>query len=485
MSKPTPLPIVVEVATWRLAGLGVEAGEDAERPVRRTERVVREATVALSVNGRTLLRFACLPNRLAELAVGFLASEGLIDTPDQVKAVEVAGDDIRVSADVPFDRFVQFFESVSMVSGCGRAGSSAGADQVPRVTSKTSFSPEVCLSMMRELERGSELFKATGAVHLAALSAGDGLLDVAEDIGRHNAVDKVIGKALRGESGAAGLGDLMLLSTGRLSAEIASKAVRVRLPMVISRSAPTSAAVELARNADLCLVGFARAHRLNVYSAGWRLGLGDRDGEAASPGDAGREGDTCQGHSAVVLAGGKSRRLGTDKAAVKIGGRRLLDRTLALLTGVFDDVVVVGRAAWAEAPADVRLFPDERPGLGPLAGLSTALKLVMHPRALVVGCDMPFLTASAIRELLSHDCDTDATVARADGRSQPLLAVYDRRIGAVIDRLLASGERSLTALLSHIDVHYVELTTPGACFSVNTPEQLAQARRTAKERAER
>ena len=111
---------------------------------------------------------------------------------------------------------------------------------------------------------------------MAAISKGDRLLDVAEDIGRHNAVDKVIGRALRNADGSAehpGLGQLMLLTTGRLSSEIAAKAYRVGLPVVVSRSAPTSRAVEMARQAELCLVGFARGRRLNVYSAPWRLGI--------------------------------------------------------------------------------------------------------------------------------------------------------------------------------------------------------------------
>jgi molybdopterin-guanine dinucleotide biosynthesis protein A len=89
---------------------------------------------------------------------------------------------------------------------------------------------------------------------------------------------------------------------------------------------------------------------------------------------------------------------------------------------------------------------------------------------------MPFLTTSALRELLSQDGDTDAAVARADGRDQPLLAGYDRRIGLRIEEMLASGERSLMALLARIDVRYVDLDNAEAAFSVNTPEQLARAR---------
>ena len=182
------------------------------------------------------------------------------------------------------------------------------------------------------------------------------------------------------------------------------------------------------------------------------------------------------GYAAVVLAGGRSRRLGRDKASVLLGGRRLLDRVLSALAGSFDEVVVVGRAQWAEAPRWVRLFPDEQPGLGPLGGLATGLEVIACGRALVVGCDMPFLDAGVLRALLSQDADAQATVARVSGRPQPLLAVYDRRVGPIARRRLASEDRSLLGLLGGLDVHYVDLETePWACFSVNTSMDLERA----------
>lgn len=279
-SQPQALSTILvrELPAWRVGKIGQASAASASAVERRSEQVVVEATVALTVNGRTLLRFSCLPARLDDLALGFLIDEGLIERPGQVRTLEVTPDEVRVEADIDFGKLVNFFESVTMVSGCGRGGSTSGPGTVAPVASRARLSPEECLAMMGELERASQLFKVTGGVHLAALSRGDGLLDVAEDIGRHNAVDKVIGRALRlaGESpDRPSLKELMLLTTGRLSSEIAAKAVRVGLPMVVSRSAPTSAAVELAREADLCLVGFARGRRLNVYSAPWRLGISE------------------------------------------------------------------------------------------------------------------------------------------------------------------------------------------------------------------
>lgn len=183
------------------------------------------------------------------------------------------------------------------------------------------------------------------------------------------------------------------------------------------------------------------------------------------------------GYSAVVLAGGRSRRLGSDKASVLLGGRRLLDRVLSALKARFEDVVVVGRAEWEGAAAQrVRFFPDERRGLGPLGGLATALEVIRCERALVVGCDMPFLDVRVFRALLAEDAGAEATVARVGGRPQPLLAVYGRRVGPVARSRLQAEDRSLLGLLRCLDVHYVDLEAePWACFSVNTPEDLKRA----------
>lgn len=278
--------LVREVRAWRLSEVLPAAAPEEAVPERRAEPVVVEATVTVVVNGKPLVRFQCLPARLEDLALGFLLDEGLIDAPEQVKSVVAAGSEVQVEADVEFERLVKFFDSITAVSGCGRGGSTAGAGSPATVTSKARFQPGACLAMMRVLERASTLFRRTGGVHLAALSRGGGLLEVAEDIGRHNAVDKVIGawvRAARAAGGTPRWGELVLLTTGRLSSDIASKAARVGLPLVVSRSAPTTAAVELAREAGLCLVGFARGRRLNVYSAAWRLGISTEG--AASDGE--------------------------------------------------------------------------------------------------------------------------------------------------------------------------------------------------------
>ena len=125
---------------------------------------------------------------------------------------------------------------------------------------------------MKDLERASALFRETGGVHAAALTDGRSLVAFAEDIGRHNAVDKVIGRCLRA---GVPLGSLAALSTGRVSANVLAKAARVGVPVVASHGAVTSRAIDLALAAGVTVVGFARGQRMNVYTSPWRLGLPD------------------------------------------------------------------------------------------------------------------------------------------------------------------------------------------------------------------
>jgi FdhD protein len=122
--------------------------------------------------------------------------------------------------------------------------------------------------LMKTFHTLPSLYPDTHCVHLAAIGQAGQILSYAEDIGRHNAVDKVFGKALLEK---VPLQDKILLSTGRLTFEVVAKAVRQRIPVLLSRTAPSSAAVTLARKFHMGLVGFIRGSRMNIYSAGWRV----------------------------------------------------------------------------------------------------------------------------------------------------------------------------------------------------------------------
>ena len=255
------MPVKRTVPVWRVGPGGAE------------HVVVEEAVVEITLNGRTLVRASCLPDSLEDFALGFLASEGLIRDASAVASLDVSADrsKIAVGADVAPDLLVLFRERMAMSSGCGQGASGAAAG-APAVESDARFSPEDLLERMKDLEHASALFRETGGVHAAALTDGKTLAALAEDLGRHNAVDKVIGRCLRQ---GVPLGRLALLSTGRVSADVCAKAARVGIPVVVSHGAVTSRAVELSLAAGIAVAGFARAHKMNIYTSPWRLGLAD------------------------------------------------------------------------------------------------------------------------------------------------------------------------------------------------------------------
>ncbi len=165
-----------------------------------------------------------------------------------------------------------------------------------------------------------------------------------------------------------------------------------------------------------------------------------------------------QAVSAIVLAGGESRRLGYDKCMLPIEGRTLLARTLALLTAVADDLLVVSndphRAAGLGVP--VRLVTDEQPGVGALMGLYSGLKAAWHERAVVVACDMPFLNLPLLRYMVSLAARYDVVLPRLGDMAEPLHAVYSRGCLPSIERHLALGRRRIVAFYDEVRVRYVE-----------------------------
>jgi molybdopterin-guanine dinucleotide biosynthesis protein A len=179
--------------------------------------------------------------------------------------------------------------------------------------------------------------------------------------------------------------------------------------------------------------------------------------------------------SAVLLAGGRSSRMGSDKALLVLDGRTLLDRTVDALASAADDVVVVGRRSGDVR--GVRFVEDETPELGPLGGLCTGLHAAAHRHVLCVGCDMPFLNADLLRRLVSLLGEHDAAVPRVCGKTHPLHAVYTGDCAAAAKRQIESGDLRLRALLAKLRVRWVEeseieATDPErrSLLNVNTPE---------------
>ena len=253
-----------------------------EYPIRRFEAdgskaaadsVITEARVELDVNdGQLRLAMLCLPRDLEALAVGFLVGEGAVQRPEDLHEVKFLPDERKILATGDFDADV--LENIRLRwawgTSCGGGGTSRDMDAPAR----GSVGPGRILThrrlqdLSRQFSKQAHMWRLTGGVHACALCGADGVLVFAEDVGRHNAFDKVMGRAFLDGIDVA---DKLVLTTGRLSAEIVSKAVAARVPMLVSRAAATSLAIELAKRFGVTLVGFLRGRRLNVYTGYQRV----------------------------------------------------------------------------------------------------------------------------------------------------------------------------------------------------------------------
>lgn len=240
------------------------------------DEIAVEQPVHLYVNGRHLVTFLASPNNLRELAYGHLMSEGIISTVDDIEEFTVENFSLKVRIPDQLMTRVQLYSTLRIrFTSCGEIddGYIRLLDSLTRakVSSNACFKVEDIIEAVKILNLRSMLYRKTGGVHAAMLF--DSNLNVAafaEDVGRHNAVDKVFGAAL---INGFSLSELFMVCSGRLSSEIVLKAIRVNLPLIASISAPTALGVILARRAKLTLIGFARGGRFNVYSFPKRLNL--------------------------------------------------------------------------------------------------------------------------------------------------------------------------------------------------------------------
>ncbi len=224
--------------------------------------VVREQPLTVYVNGERFLTLLCSPFQLEPLVLGYLWMEKVIAGLDDVTEIQISEIDGR--ADVTLRRPVALPTERILTSGCG-GGITFRIDPrlFPRVASGLRVSPSDLSGRMRDLLREAVHYHASRGIHGAALADRDRVLLVAEDVGRHNAVDKLMGLAL--QRGMATT-DRILLSTGRVSSEMLLKAARMSVPIVASRTSPTEMAVALAEQLGVTIIGYLRGDSLNLYA---------------------------------------------------------------------------------------------------------------------------------------------------------------------------------------------------------------------------
>ena len=232
-------------------------------------QVIRETSLTLSVNGFEWISFQCTPHELVELACGFLYNEGFVENREEIVSAELCPDGSHL--DLWLTHAVTRPESWKRTSGCGGGATRGDAplQKISRVPAPQ-FEPSQILSLMDELAGGQRLYRETGGIHSSALSDGKKLIHLCEDIGRHNTLDKLAGYLLLKPRPQE---QRLLLTTGRVSAEMLQKAVRMGCEIIASRTSPTSESIRLATQAGITLVGYARHSQMTIYTHAIRLGM--------------------------------------------------------------------------------------------------------------------------------------------------------------------------------------------------------------------
>lgn len=224
--------------------------------------LIVEKPVALYVNGILWITFMCTPNLLKALAVGFLFNEGVIESADQV--VEYHLCDNREIIDVWLGHQAEKPKEWKRTSGCTGGYTALDLEELYlEVQDGFTLEADRVRQLVERLFESQELYKKTGGVHTSILTDGDQVVLSAEDVGRHNSLDKIAGLHLMGEKKFS---QKILLSTGRISSDMLQKAARIGAAVVISRTSPTSMSVELADRWGVTLIGYARRNRFNLYT---------------------------------------------------------------------------------------------------------------------------------------------------------------------------------------------------------------------------
>ncbi len=246
-----------EQSTRKIVRVVQGQSEQAER------KVVEEYPLRLRVNGRELATLVCSPHQLNFLLAGFFQLQGFINSLDDILSMGVCADfglaELRIRTELPARL------QPTLTSGCGTGIAFNLPQNLLDVSQQRvrSYRSEGLFRLMKELQGLTEQYRSHGGIHSAAIGDADGLLLYAEDIGRHNTLDRLAGEALFKE---IKLQDKMLVTSGRVSTEMVAKAARIGIGLVASRTSPTDKAIELCEQAGITLVGYLRGSSMEIYS---------------------------------------------------------------------------------------------------------------------------------------------------------------------------------------------------------------------------
>lgn len=239
-----------------------------EKILEEEDIVIVEYPFTIFINDEEIITLLSSPSSLKELMIGFLYSEGFISSLSDIKKIRI--DEEKGIGYTYVDDINKFNEKLrgkrTITSGCGKGTvfyNVLDSFKSKKIEKSLSISKEQIKILVRDFNKKSELFLNTGGVHSCALCDSNSIIIFEEDIGRHNALDKIFGRALLEDINTK---DKIILTSGRVSSEILIKTAKRQVPVIISRSAPTSLSVEMAKELGITLIGFARGEKMNIYT---------------------------------------------------------------------------------------------------------------------------------------------------------------------------------------------------------------------------
>jgi len=437
---------------------------------------VQEFPLSLIVNGRELATLISSPHDLRFLVAGFLRLQGFVHGLDDFQMFSVCEDfgvaNVIIKGEIPEQL------KPAITSGCG-TGITFNLQQKMQVKGKGSkssdfhFLPEDLFALMDQLTRFAGEYRKSGGIHSAAVGEGRSILLYSEDIGRHNTLDRIAGEALFKGIDLAGK---VLLTSGRVSTEMVTKAAMLGISLIASRTSPTNLAVQLAKEAGITLVGYLRASGFNIYTQPESLVCA-------------AQASVTSGVTAVILAGGKSTRMKSNKALLPYSGELFIERIHRQLSALFPEVILVTNTPDLYRFLPCTMVPDEFPGLGSLAGIHAGLKHSKTEHIFVVACDMPYLNSELMRQMISKAQEADVVIPESDGGFEPLHAVYSKNCLPGMEEALKGGKIKIVDCLDWNKVTVLtreQISAVDPEFqsfkNINTPEEYFRFREEMQEK---
>ncbi len=428
--------------------------------------VVNEYPLQLIVNGREIATLIGSPHDLRFLVAGFLRLQGFVSSLQDFEIFSVCEEfgtaNVRIKGELP-----ERLKPV-LTSGCGTGITftlpEVSTSDAVLPTHKVRRPPQQIFALMHELTKKADQYRSHGGIHSAAIGRNGALMLYAEDLGRHNTFDRIAGEALFKGINMTGA---ELVTSGRVSTEMVAKASLMGISVIASRTSPTDMAVKLCDQAGICLVGYVRGGSFTVYSHPEVI-------------EEFPEREKIEGITGVILAGGASRRMGSNKALLEVDGNSIISRVYRTLAALFHEVIIVTNDPREYDFLPCRKVPDIYANVGSIAGLHSALAHSDTPHTFVTACDMPFLDPSIISCLcrLQLAEGFEATIPYSEGGQEPLHGVYSAACKDIFDSAIQNDEKKVVDIIKKIkirNVTYDEVQSFGgqsaSFLNINTPEE--------------